>query len=94
MARNNLGVEEFYSFRYSRAMKHYKIGAKMGCEQSFGNIREMYTRGLVPEEDYKEALAGYQEAVKERSSPERARQWTIYGPETVQSDAEAGTRIL
>ena len=73
VARNNLGFEEYHSFRFSRAVKHFMFGAKMGCEMSLKNIRNMHTKGLASKEDYEEALTGYQEAVKERSSPERAR---------------------
>ena len=71
-ARNNLGAFDAYNFRFSRAVKHYKIAAKMGCE-SCKNIRDMHAKGRATKADYEEALTGYQEAVKERSSPERAR---------------------
>lgn len=45
----------------------------MGHDLSLKNIGDMFRAGQATKEDYAEALRGYQDALKKRSSPDRDR---------------------
>lgn len=70
-ARHNLGTTDHNAGNHGLALKHFMISAKMGCELSLDDIKEMYAKGLASKADYAEALRWYHDAVKEMSSPER-----------------------
>ena len=70
-SRHNLGNHEWRKGNYDRAVRHYLISAKMGCEDSLENIKRMLTGGDATKEQYAEALRGYQHAVEETKSAQR-----------------------
>ena len=70
-SRNNHGGYEYATEssdkkNFDRAARHFLISAKMGLEDSLGNIKVMSIDGLATKEQYTEALRGYQDAVEER----------------------------
>ncbi|KAL7547733.1 hypothetical protein ACHAWF_011010, partial [Thalassiosira exigua] len=71
VARDNLGCDELDFGNYNRAVKHWKISAKMGYEKSLSSILDLYKQGRATKDDYTEALIGFQKANDERKSPER-----------------------
>jgi TPR repeat protein len=86
-ARHNLGNHEFRNSRIDRAVKHYIIAAKLGHNESLGQVKWCFQRGFVSKDDY-EALRGHQAAVDatkseqrdaaygfDNSSPEDQRRW-------------------
>ncbi|EJK56138.1 hypothetical protein THAOC_24033 [Thalassiosira oceanica] len=70
-ARCSLGHHEFDEGNYERALRHYLISAKMGCDDSLKTIKNMFAAGLATREQYAGALRGYQVAVEEMKSPQR-----------------------
>jgi tetratricopeptide (TPR) repeat protein len=70
-ARFNLGVNEWSSGRYDRAMKHFIIAAKLGHDESLDNAKHGFAAGLVSKEDYAAALRGHQAAVDATKSQQR-----------------------
>ena len=68
-SRYNLGSYEIGKGNHDRAVRHFLISAKMGDEDSIENIKEYYfMAGIATEEQYAEALKGYQDAVEETKS--------------------------
>ena len=70
-ARHCLGTHELRMGKYERAIRHYLISAKMGCEKSLSNIKSLFAAGQATKLQYAEALKGYQNAIKETNSLER-----------------------
>ncbi|EJK43951.1 hypothetical protein THAOC_37556 [Thalassiosira oceanica] len=70
-SRYQLGYFEGDKGRYDRAVRHFLISAKMGDKESVEKIEEMFTGGLATEEQYAEALKGYQGVVEEMKSHDR-----------------------
>ena len=52
-------------------MRHFLISAKIGHKKSLEEINKMFIVGLTGEEQYAEALEGYQAAVEEMKSADR-----------------------
>ena len=71
IARQNLGCAEGNRGNYKRALKHWTIAAKIGCQNSLTNILDLYQYGDATKDDYADALTGFQKANEERTSPER-----------------------
>ena len=71
-ARHNLGCEEENAGNYDLALQHFLISAKMGQEKSLSQVKTFFMNGLATKADYAAALRGYQNAVEEMSSPDRA----------------------
>ncbi len=71
IARHNLGCVEKDNGRYDRAAKHNIIAAKLGYDDSLGNVKLLYQVGLVSKEDYASALRGHQAAIAATKSPQR-----------------------
>ena len=69
--RYNLGSIEGEKGNFGRAARHLLISAKMGDKNSVETIRKMFMGGLVTNEQYTEALKGYQDAVEEMKSHDR-----------------------
>ncbi|EJK76503.1 hypothetical protein THAOC_01729, partial [Thalassiosira oceanica] len=69
--RHNLGNHEGRKGNFDRAIKHYMISAKMGHEDSVGNIKQLFMAGFGTNDQYMEALRGYQNAVEEMKSNDR-----------------------
>ena len=71
-ARYSLGLfEGGMKCRYSRAMKHFIIAAKLGHDGSLECVKEGLKAGLMSKEDYAAALRGYQSAIEATKSPQR-----------------------
>ena len=71
-ARHNLGNAENRASKYDFALQHWLISATLGIEESLNNVRNLFAKGLATKADYAAALRGYQNAVEEMSSPDRA----------------------
>ena len=70
-SRHSLGVVEYNARNYLLAVEHYMISAKMGDKDSLDVIKDMFTDGIVTNEQYADAKRGYQEAVEETKSHQR-----------------------
>jgi len=70
-ARYNLAYEESGNHRIERAVKHWVIGATLGCDNSLEALRNSYTLGLVQKEDFAAALRAHKAAVDATKSPQR-----------------------
>jgi len=70
-SRFNLGCNDVEKGDYGNAVRHLSISAKMGHENSLGTIKNMFMSGLATNEQYAEALKGYQDAVEEAKSHDR-----------------------
>ncbi|EJK65627.1 hypothetical protein THAOC_13493, partial [Thalassiosira oceanica] len=71
LARSNLGWLEAQKGNNDRAVRHYLISAKMGHEHSVQNVKEAFLAGVATQEQYAEALKGYQDATEETKSHDR-----------------------
>jgi len=70
-ARRNLGVFEENIGNTDRALKHFMIAVRCGCNDSLEEMREMVTNGHATKEDYAEALRSFQEYLGEIKSRQR-----------------------
>ena len=70
-SRHNLGFDEGDEGNHDRAVRHYLISAKMGYEDSVENIKQMFVDGEATEDQYAQALKGYQNAMEEMKSHDR-----------------------
>eukprot|EP00984_Skeletonema_dohrnii_P002813 scaffold963_cov103-Skeletonema_dohrnii-CCMP3373.AAC.3 len=70
-ARNNLGLFEEKTGRTDRAVKHYIIAAKLGCDSVLIALKEFFKMGMVSKEDFAGALRGHQAAIDAMKSPQR-----------------------
>ncbi len=70
-ARFNLGNHEFRNKRYERAVKHWIIAAKLGCNDALDSVKKLFSVGIVSKEDYAAALRGHQAAVDATKSKQR-----------------------
>ena len=71
MARQNLGIYEESIGNIDRAMKHFQIAAKFGCEKTLKVVQDCFKSGLVAKDDYANVLRARQQYVQEISSNER-----------------------
>lgn len=72
-ARLELGIMEWNTMNYGRALKHLTIAAKMGEETALKKILTMHELGKSTKDEYAEALDGYQQAAEELKSDQRER---------------------
>ncbi|EJK72364.1 hypothetical protein THAOC_06112 [Thalassiosira oceanica] len=70
-SKHNLGFAEYNNGNYMLAVQHWMISAKMGCEESLNNIKEMFMEGHATKAHYAEALRGYRDAVEDMKSHQR-----------------------
>ena len=70
-SRHMLGVVELGNRKFDRAVRHFLISAKLGHKGSLDSIKMIFALGLASENQYAEALKGYQDAVEEMKSPDR-----------------------
>ena len=70
-ARYNLGVMEFQSDNYNRALKHFMIAARDGYSNSLEGIKIMYKNGDATKDDYAKALRSYRAYLDEIKSDQR-----------------------
>ncbi|EJK51199.1 hypothetical protein THAOC_29650, partial [Thalassiosira oceanica] len=73
LARHNLGGCEVRRGNHDRAVRHFLIAAKMGCEESVAYMKRAFMAGagLATKEQYAKALKEYQDAVEEMKSHDR-----------------------
>jgi len=71
ISRHNLGINEGKAGNLDRALKHFIIAVKDGHNESLQNIKQLYSNGFVPKEDYMKALQSYQEYLGEIKSVQR-----------------------
>ncbi|KAK1733468.1 Sel1-like repeat family protein [Skeletonema marinoi] len=71
IARHNLGAVEKNNGRMDRAVKHWIIAAKLGCDASLDNLKVCFRGGLVTKEDFAAALRAHQAVIEATKSPQR-----------------------
>ena len=71
-ARYNLGNVEHRAGNHDLALQHWMISATLGHENSLSNVKVLFMKGIANKAEYAAALRGYQNAVEEMSSPDRA----------------------
>jgi len=71
-ARYNLGCKEYKDGNCDLALQHVLMSAKLGHDISLSNVKKLFIAGLATKAYYAAALRGYQKAVEEMSSPDRA----------------------
>ena len=71
VSRHNLGCIEGDKGNHDRAVRHFLISAKMGCNLSVEGIKRVFMSGHASKEQYAEALKGYQDAVEGMKSHDR-----------------------
>ena len=81
-ARFNLGYQETDAGHYDLALQHFLISATMGHENSLIMVKRLFMKSLATKPDYAAALRGYQHAVEEMSSTDRAEAKTL-GPDEI-----------
>ena len=67
-ARYNLGAIEENKCNMDRALKHYKISAGVGHDNSLKKIKELFTVGHATKDDYVTALRAHQSYLNEIKS--------------------------
>ena len=70
-ARHNLGAYEARSGNYDRALKHWTIAVKGGCNDSLQKVKILYSRGHATKDDFAKALRSYQAYLDEIKSDQR-----------------------
>ena len=71
-ARHHLGNIEGQAGNHDRALRHFIIAVKDGCNGSLGTIKRMYEDGLATtKDDYTQALRFYQTYLAEIRSDQR-----------------------
>ena len=78
-ARHNLGCVEEESGSLERAMKHFIIAARLGCEKSMNKLWEHYKHGHVDKEELEATLRTHQAAIDAMKSPQREAAEEFYG---------------
>ena len=70
-ARGNLGSLEANVGNFDRALRHYMIAVRSGCNDSMNLVRLMYSNGAATKDDYTKALRAYQAYLDEIRSDQR-----------------------
>lgn len=70
-ARFNLGVIEGHAGNVDRAVKHWKIAARAGHEDSLDAVKEGFMNAAVTKEEYANTLRAYQKSQDDMKSDER-----------------------
>ena len=71
-SRFYLGIREgVKEGNWERALKHYMIATRSGCNDSLDAIQGLYSSGNATKEDYTKALRLYQEYLMEIKSEQR-----------------------
>ena len=78
-ARCNLGGLEYRRGNCERGARHFVIAAKMGDKVALDNLEGMVASGVATEQQYAEALEGYQRSVDEMKSPGRVEAKALWG---------------
>ena len=70
-ARHNLGCIEERNGRVDRAVKHFVIAAKLGCDKSMRVLWRHFPQGNITKEDLEATLRTHQAAIDAMKSPQR-----------------------
>eukprot|EP00574_Skeletonema_japonicum_P012552 CAMPEP_0201729152 /NCGR_PEP_ID=MMETSP0593-20130828/18142_1 /ASSEMBLY_ACC=CAM_ASM_000672 /TAXON_ID=267983 /ORGANISM="Skeletonema japonicum, Strain CCMP2506" /LENGTH=334 /DNA_ID=CAMNT_0048221449 /DNA_START=54 /DNA_END=1055 /DNA_ORIENTATION=+ len=70
-ARHNLGTLESERGMHERAVKHYIIAAKLGCDESLKSVKYLCKVGRVSKDDFAAAIRDHQAAIDATKSPQR-----------------------
>ena len=70
-ARYNLGVDEYDTGNYDRALKHHMIAVRGGDTDSVKNIQQLYMNGHATKDQYANALRSHQVYINEIKSDQR-----------------------
>ncbi|KAL7531105.1 hypothetical protein ACHAWF_009801 [Thalassiosira exigua] len=70
-ARNNLGVSEGQAGNIELALRHWKISALMGQDESLRSVLKCFKAGLVSKAEYEDILQRSQQAKEEEWSEQR-----------------------
>jgi len=73
-----LGNLEFDDGNDELAVQHFMISTKMGDEDSLNMIKDMFMEGFTTRSKYAEALKGYQRALEETETTQRAEAKAYY----------------
>jgi TPR repeat protein len=71
VARDNLGVDEYNTGNYDRALKHFMIAVRGGDTRSVKAIQRMYKDGHATKDHYANALRSHQAYLNEIKSDQR-----------------------
>lgn len=71
LARWMLGNQAMGRGMKERAVKHFIIGANLGCDKSLTQLKQAYAKGFVKKDDLAAALRLHQAAVDATKSPQR-----------------------
>ena len=71
VTRRTLGALELNEGRVHRAMKHYMIAARAGCNDSLEHVKEGYKDGHVAKDDFANTLRAHKTSVDGRKSDRR-----------------------
>ena len=72
-ARDYLGVIEAKHGNMDRAMKHWMISARAGCELCLQKVGQGYKDGYATKDEYASTLRAYQAIIDEMKSEERTK---------------------
>ena len=72
-ARGNLGSLEARAGNFDRALRHYMIAVRSGCNDSMNLVRLMYSNRDATKDDYTKALREYQAYLDEIRSDQREK---------------------
>ena len=78
-ARYNIGCIEERNGRFDRAVKHWIISAKLGCESSMKALWGHYKQGNISKEDLEATLRAHQAAIDATKTPQREAAQAFYG---------------
>jgi len=71
LRNREFGMIPINDANYNRAMKHFMISARAGCEKSLKAIGEGYKSGIVTKEEYGKALRAQKESQEGMKSEQR-----------------------
>jgi len=72
-ARYNLAVNEYNSGNMVKAMKHFMIAARDGCDVALKRVGKGYKEGHVTKNEYASMLRAYQSSCDEMKSGQRTK---------------------
>ncbi|KAL7525316.1 hypothetical protein ACHAXR_000950 [Thalassiosira sp. AJA248-18] len=71
-ARYKLGLDEWNEGNMNRAMKHFRISAELGHDESLKEIRNGFSDGRVTKDEFEQAcLRAHKESTDEMQSDQR-----------------------
>jgi len=71
MARASLGCMEFEDGNVDRAMKHWKLSARIGFDMALDMVKHGFENGMITKDEYEKTLGSYQARQDEMKSDAR-----------------------